>query len=108
MSPAIIIVIVIVTSKFLKRYSKGKRGAPGYSRALRRIRGVVQRSMSIGVRNPVVRDQGEEGEQGGRAAVSTGFVVIVIVIEHLYSAAQKSAALSTCFVAIIYSQLMHI
>src|SRR6218665_3930154 len=34
------IVIVIVISKFLKRYSKAKRTrAPAYSRALRRIKG---------------------------------------------------------------------
>jgi len=33
-------VIVIVISKFLKRYSKAKRTrAPAYSRALRRIKG---------------------------------------------------------------------
>jgi len=34
------LVIVIVISKFLKRYSKAKRTmAPAYSRALRRIKG---------------------------------------------------------------------
>src|SRR6218665_182996 len=36
----IVIVIVIVISEFLKRYSKAKRTrAPAYSRALRRIKG---------------------------------------------------------------------
>src|SRR6218665_3679446 len=40
----IVIVIVIVISKLLKRYSKAKRTrAPAYSRALRQIKGGVQR-----------------------------------------------------------------
>src|SRR6218665_1686445 len=40
----IVIVIVIVISKLLKRYSKAKRTrAPAYSRALRRIKGGFQR-----------------------------------------------------------------
>src|SRR6218665_1178452 len=41
------IVIVIVISKFLKRYSKAKRTrAPAYSRALRRIKGGFPKSGS--------------------------------------------------------------
>ena len=36
-------VIIIVISKLLKRHSKAKCMAPAYSRALRQIRGVVQR-----------------------------------------------------------------
>ena len=63
--------IVIVNSKFLKRYSKAKRRAPAYSRALCRIRGVVQRSMSSGGPSPVAR---ETRERGGRAAAKAGFV----------------------------------
>src|SRR6218665_594067 len=40
-----IYLIVIVISRFLKRYSKAKRTrAPAYSRALHQIRGVVQYS----------------------------------------------------------------
>src|SRR6218665_32106 len=40
------IVIVIVISKLLKRYSKAKRTrAPAYSRALRRIKGGFQRGV---------------------------------------------------------------
>src|SRR6218665_3274450 len=35
--------IVIITYKLLKRHSKAKHRAPAYSRALRQIRGVVQR-----------------------------------------------------------------
>ena len=36
-------VLVIVISKFIERYSKSKRRAPAYSRALRKIKEVVQR-----------------------------------------------------------------
>jgi len=35
--------IAIVISKLLERHSKAKRRAPAYSRALRQIRGIVQR-----------------------------------------------------------------
>ena len=39
-------IIVIVISRFLKRYSKAKRPRePAYSRALRRIKGGVKRSL---------------------------------------------------------------
>ena len=55
-----VIVIVIVISKFLKRYSKAKRTrAPAYSRALRRIK----RGFPKGVKRssgPVSRIPGED------------------------------------------------
>src|SRR6218665_3462239 len=37
--------VVIVNSKLLKRHSKAKRRAPAYSRALRQIRGVFERTV---------------------------------------------------------------
>ena len=43
-----------IDSKFLKRYSKAKRKAPAYSRALRHIRRVVQRSMFSAGPSPLV------------------------------------------------------
>ena len=56
--------IVIVISKFLKRYSKAKRTrAPAYSRALRRIKGVKRSS------GPISRVPG-----GDRVAVRVGVV----------------------------------
>ena len=39
----------IVISKFLKRHSKAKRRAPAYSRALRLVRGVVQKNSPMEV-----------------------------------------------------------
>src|ERR1043165_6708590 len=51
--------IVIVISKLLKRHSKAKRRAPAYSRALRLVRGVVQR---------IVRGRSESGFQRIRGA----------------------------------------
>src|SRR6218665_1434278 len=64
-----IIVIVIVISKLLKRYSKAKRTrAPAYSRALRRIKGGFQRG--------VKRNSGPNSRVpgGDRVAVRVGVV----------------------------------
>ena len=55
--------IVIVNSKFLKFCSKAKRRAPAYSRALRHIRGVVQRSMSSGGPSPVATETTAERQR---------------------------------------------
>ena len=53
----IVIVIVIVISKLLKRHSKVKRRAPAYSRALRLVRRVVQKSSPREVRVRFPEDQ---------------------------------------------------
>ena len=57
MSKDTVIVIVIVISKLLKRHSKAKRRAPAYSRALRLVRGVVQKSSPREVRVRFPEDQ---------------------------------------------------
>ena len=63
------IVIVIVISKLLKRYSKAKRTrAPAYSRALRRIKGGFQRGVKRSS-GPISRVP-----EGGRVAVRVGVV----------------------------------
>jgi len=59
---------IIVISKLLKRHSKAKRRAPSYSRALRQIRGVVQR---VVCGEAQVRLQ---GVRGGRLGVKAGVV----------------------------------
>lgn len=48
--------IVIINSKFLKRYSKTKCPAPDYPRVLSQVRGVVNRMMPSGGPNPVARE----------------------------------------------------
>src|SRR5688572_27418604 len=48
---------VIVISKLLKRHSKAKRRVPAYSRALRLVRGVVQKSSAREVRVRFPEDQ---------------------------------------------------
>src|SRR6218665_3100485 len=61
--------IVIVISKFLKRYSKAKRiRAPAYSRALRRIKGGSQRGVKKSS-GPISRVPGRD-----RVAVRVGVV----------------------------------
>src|SRR6218665_3765910 len=75
-----IICIVIVISKFLKRYSKAKRTrAPAYSRALRRIKWGFQRG--------VKRSSGPNSRVpgGDRVAVRVGVVemgrgIVIVVI----------------------------
>src|SRR6218665_2566428 len=65
----IVIVIVIVISKLLKRYSKAKRTrAPAYSRGLRRIKGGFQRG--------VKRSSGPNSRVpgGDRVAVRVGVI----------------------------------
>ena len=63
------LVIVIVISKFLKRYSKAKRTmAPAYSRALRRIKGGFQRGVKRSS-GPISRVPG-----GDRVTVRVGVV----------------------------------
>src|SRR6218665_2154124 len=65
----IVIVIVIVISKLLKRYSKAKRmRAPAYSRALRRIKGGFPKGVKRGS-GPNSRVPG-----GDRVAVRVGVV----------------------------------
>ena len=60
---------VIVISKFPKHYSKAKRNrAPAYSRALRRIKGVVQRVVRGKLRSDFQRVRGD------RVAVKVGVV----------------------------------
>src|SRR6218665_2294852 len=68
MSYTFLIVIVIVISKLLKRYSKAKRTrAPAYSRALRQIKGGFQRG--------VKRSSGPNSRvPGGDRAVRVGVV----------------------------------
>ena len=63
-------VIVIVISIFLKRYSKAKRTrAPAYSRALRRIKGSFQGGGFKRSSGPISRVPG-----GDRVAVRVGIV----------------------------------
>ena len=50
-----LIVIVIVISKLLKRHWKAKHKALAYSRALRKIKGVVQRVVN-GSPSPVAKE----------------------------------------------------
>ena len=67
----IVIVIVIVISKLLKRYSKAKRTrAPAYSRALRRIKGGFQRGVKRSS-GPISRIPGGDG-----VAVKVGVVQV--------------------------------
>ena len=49
---------IIVISKLLKRHSKAKRRAPSYSRALRQIKGVVQRIVRWRLRSGCQRVRG--------------------------------------------------
>ena len=64
-----VIVIVIVISKLIKRYSKAKRTrAPAYSRALRHIKGGFQRGVKRSS-GPISRVPG-----GDRVAVRVGVV----------------------------------
>src|SRR6218665_3822069 len=64
-------VIVIVISRFLKRYSKAKRTrAPSYSRALRRIKGGFSKGVK-GSSGPISRIPG-----GDRVAVKVGVVQV--------------------------------
>ena len=63
-----IICIVVVVSKLLERHSKAKRWAPAYSRALRQIRGVVQRIVHGRLRS------GFQRVRGGRLGVKAGVV----------------------------------
>jgi len=60
--------IVIVIYKFLKRHTKAKRRAPAYSRALRQIRGIVQRIVLGRLRS------GFQRVRGGRLTVNAGVV----------------------------------
>ena len=62
--------VVIVISKFLKRYSKAKRtGAPAYSRALRRIKGGFQEKLMSDFQD--TRTPG-----GDRVAIKVGVVQV--------------------------------
>jgi len=64
-----ILIIVIVVSEFIESHSKVKRTrAPAYSRALRRIRGVVQRIIHGRLRYDFQRVRGD------RVAVKVGVV----------------------------------
>ena len=74
--------IVIVISRFLKRYLKAKRTrAPAYSRALRRIKGrfpkggQAPRAVCYSRFGPISRIQ-----EGDRVAVKVGVVASVMVM----------------------------
>ena len=64
----LVIVIVIVNSKFLKRHSEAKRRAPAYSLALHQIRWVFQRIVRGKLRS------GCQRVRGGRLEVKAGLV----------------------------------